>query len=297
MTISVISQSYAGGIVVTNVEGGLLVQQSGEGYLAKKWHLSPATDELIRTAISAGLGCMIRHNHPLRSSRWPTIKGAVYLAFSPSQDGQWAIAIDTFNPRHSDYGVAVFNGKYQAQFITAGLPFTFEGRNRGAGHLVVPRQHVLQTIRALATFDHSVLAMNRAPQNGEGFTTEYVLQNKVLTNWAETPWAERYDVVRSEYPVDGGMTSRRIDILARDRTSGDWLVIELKRAEASMAAVQQVLGYLLTLGKQDAFSGGRLDGAIVAERIPAAVLTAAESEGLAAYEAKWPFNLMRVQNS
>lgn len=296
MTSSARTQSYAGDIVVRDVEGGLLVQQNGEGYLAKKWHLSPATDELIRTAIGAGLGCMIRHNHPLKSSRWPITKGAVYLAFSPSPDRQWSIAIDSFNPNRSDYGVAVFNGKYQTQFVAAGLPFSFEARNKGSGHLVVQRQHVLQTLKTLATFDHSVLALNRTPHNGDGYTTEYVLQNKILTNWAATPWAARYDVVRSEYPVDGGLTSRRIDILARDRASGDWLIIELKRAEASTAAVQQVVGYLLTLGTQDAFNEGRLDGAIVAERIPSAVLTAAENEGLTTYEAKWPFAITQVGN-
>lgn len=290
------SQTFAGDIIVTNVEGGLLVQQGDEAYLAKKWKISPATDELIQTAIDAGLGCMIRHDHPLRSSRWPITKGAVYLAFSPTPDRQWSIAIDTFNPRRSDYGSAVFNGKYQAQFIAAGLTFKFEARNRGSGHLVVARQHVIQTLRASATFDHSVLALNRAAHNGDGFTTEYVLQNKILTNWAETPWAARYDVVRSEYPVDGGLTSRRIDILARDRISGDWLIIELKRAEASMAAVKQVVGYLRLLGKQDAFAQGRLEGAIVAERIPSAVLAAAEYEGLSAYEAKWPFNVTLAQN-
>jgi len=278
------------------MEAGLLVQQGSEKYLAKKWRISPATEELIRTAIGAGFGCMIRNDHPLRSSRWPATKGAVYLAFSPTPDDQWSVAIDSFNPVRADYGVAVFNGKYQAQFREAGLPFTFEARNKGSGHLVVARQNVIPTLKALTTFDHSVLALNRATHNGEGFTTEYVLQHKILENWAETPWAARYDVVRSEYPVDGGLTSRRIDILARDRISGDWLIIELKRAEASIAAVQQVVGYLLALGKQEAFDQGRLDGVIVAERIPSDVLVAAENEGVTAYEAKWPFSVTLVQS-
>lgn len=39
----------------------------------------------------------------------------------------------------------------------------------------------------------------------------------------------------SRFPVDGGLTSRRIDILARERTTGDWLIVELKRAEAKSA--------------------------------------------------------------
>jgi RecB family endonuclease NucS len=70
----------------------------------------------------------------------------------------------------------------------------------------------------------------------------------------------------------------------------------LKRAEASIAAVQQVVGYLLALGKQEAFDQGRLDGVIVAERIPSDVLVAAENEGVTAYEAKWPFSVTLVQS-
>lgn len=239
---------------------------------------------------------MIRNDHPLRSSRWPSKKGAVYLAFSPAPDLQWSVAVATFNPRRGDYGVAVFNGKYLAQFEAAGIPFKFEGLNRKAGYMVVARQHVLSTLQALSGFDHTVLALNRATHEGDGFTTEYVLQDKILANWAETPWATRYEVVRSEYPVDGGLTSRRIDILARDKTSGDWLIIELKRAEAPVAAVEQVTDYLLALGKQDAFAQGRLDGVIVAERIPPAVLAAARNAGVTAYEAKWPFSLVLVES-
>ena len=39
-------------------------------------------------------------------------------------------------------------------------------------------------------------------------------------------------MVQDEFPVDGGLTSRRIDILSHHASSQDWLIIELKRAEA-----------------------------------------------------------------
>lgn len=238
---------------------------------------------------------MIQEDHPRRNARWPNSRGVVYLAFSPTPGTQWSLAIDTFVPGRQDFTFAVFNGKYQAQFLSTGLPFSFEGRNRGAGHLVVARPNVMSTIKALAKFDHSVLALNRTTHCGDGFTTEYVLQRQILTNWARTPWAERYDLVQDEFPVDGGLTSRRIDILARDRRTGDWLVIELKRAEASIAAVKQVAGYLLALGRRDYFASGRLQGVLVAERFSAAALTVAQNEGVAVYEATWPLALARVR--
>ena len=116
----------------------------------------------------------------------------------------------------------------------------------------------------------------------------------LLLDGQPMPWSSRYDVVQDEYPVDGGLTSRRIDILARDRMTGDWLIIELKRAEAKPEAVRQVADYLLALGKQDKFAHGRLDGVLVAERITSAVRTLAKVEGVAAYEVSWPLNLVRA---
>ncbi|MFD0980433.1 endonuclease NucS domain-containing protein [Tropicimonas aquimaris] len=237
---------------------------------------------------------MIRDEHPRKNARWPNSRGVVYLAFSPRPDTQWSVAIDTYRPGREDYGFAVFNGKYQAQFVSAGIPFKFEGRNKGAGHLVVARPHVITTLRALSTFDHTVLVLNRTAHEGEGFTTEHVLQRQILTNWSDTPWAERFDVVQDEFPVDGGLNSRRIDILARDRQTGDWLVIELKRAEASVDAVQQVSQYLRALGQRDDFADGGLTGLLVAERAPTAVRDEAVNEGILVYEARWPLNLTRV---
>ncbi|WP_099593021.1 endonuclease NucS domain-containing protein [Paramylibacter kogurei] len=116
----------------------------------------------------------------------------------------------------------------------------------------------------------------------------------MLSNWKQTPWGHRYDVVQDEFPVDGGLTSRRIDILARNRASGDRLIIELKRAEANIAAVHQVSEHLLALGKRDDFAHGRLDGVLVAERISPAVRECAANEGVSAYEANWPFEFIQV---
>lgn len=279
---------------IREVDTGLMVRQGDESYIARNWKFTSAVKDLITAARDAGLGCMIRDDHPRRNARLPNTRGVVYIAFSPSSETQWSLAIDSFRPASGDFGVAIFNGKYQAQFLASGIPFTFEARNKGAGHLVVARQNVIPTVRALAGFDHSVLALNRTPHAGEGFTTEYVLQRQILTNWLKTPWAANHDVIQDEFPVDGGLTSRRIDILARDRTNGNWLVMELKRAEASVAAVHQVVGYLGALARRDGFVHGRLQGVLVAERFSQPVRTAAEAENIAIYEAQWPHTFRRM---
>lgn len=279
---------------VREVAEGLLVRQGSEAYIARNWRLTPTVQELIDAATEAGLGCMIRDDHPRRNARLPNIRGVVYIAFSPSSQTQWSLAIDSFHLGRGDFGVAVFNSKYQTQFYAKGIPFNFEARNRGAGHLVVARRDVIPTVTALKDFDHSVLALNRAPHSGEGFTTEYVLQRQIMMHWSMTPWAEDCDIVQDEFPVDGGLTSRRIDILARDRCNGDWLVIELKRAEASAAAVHQVVGYLGALARRDDFIHGRLHGVLVAERFSKAAIAAAEAENVALYEAQWPFTFRQM---
>ena len=115
-----------------------------------------------------------------------------------------------------------------------------------------------------------------------------------MEHWNETPFAQRYEIEQDEYPVDGGLNSRRIDILARDPATSDTLVIEIKRAEANLDALQQVMDYLLALGQKDAFAFGRLDGVLVAERIPKAVLNAALRNGIAVYEIDWPSTLRQV---
>lgn len=287
-------RSFSNGIKVEEVEGGLLVQQSGEAYVARNWYLAPPVEHLIETALANGLVHMIRFDHPRRNSRWPNTRGVVYLAFSPNPSGQWSVAIDTFNVRSGDYGHAVFNGKYQEQFLSADIPFTFEKRNKSSGHLVVSREHVVPTLKKISGFDHSVLNLNRRSHEGPGFSTEYVIQREILVNWCKTPWSERYDVVQDEFPVDGGLTSRRIDILAQDRLNGDWLVIELKRAEAKPESVHQVVDYLLALGRRDEFVGGRLTGVLVAERIPPSVRSLAQSENVGTYEISWPLQIETV---
>jgi hypothetical protein len=281
-------------ILLEEIEDGLLVRQGAEAYVARNWCLSLPVVELVTVAMEAGLSWMIRNEHPRRNARWPNRRGVVYLAFSPSEHQQRSMAIDTVRPKSGDFGHGVFNGKYHEQFLTRGLPFTFEKRNKGAGHLVVSREHVLPTLRALGEFDHSVLDLGRVERNHSGFATEYEIQRAILNQWRETPFATSHVIVQDEYPVDGGLNSRRIDVLAQSPESGDWLVIEIKRAEANLDAVRQVEEYLLALGKKDEFAFGKLEGVLIAERISVAVRDAALHAGISAYEVKWPLGLRQV---
>ena len=287
-------REFSNGIVLEEVEEGLLVRQGVEAYVARNWCLSAPVIELVEVAMKARLSWMIRNDHPSRNARWPNRRGVVYLAFSPSEHQQWSMAIDTVRPTSGDFGHGVFNGKYRAQFVSRGLAFEFEKRNKGAGHLVVAREHVLPTLRASGEFDHQVLDLRRVRCDHSGFATEYEIQEAIVNRWEETPFATSYGMVEDEHSVDRGPNSRRIDVLARNLKSGDCLVIEIKRAEANLDAVQQVEDYLLALGQKDEFALGKLQGVLIAERISAEVRDAALDAGIYAYEIEWPFSLRKV---
>lgn len=82
------------------------------------------------------------------------------------------------------------------------------------------------------------------------FTLEKQLEDFIVENWSNTIFGREYDIYRDEnenfgkqYPVDTG----RIDILAKNRDSGDFLVLELKKGRTSdetLGQIQRYMGYV-----------------------------------------------------
>lgn len=285
---------FENGIRIEDTEHGLLVRQGGLAYVARNWRVAPPTLELFQAAIEAGLPWVIRDQHPAPAARWPNTRGRVHLSFSPSFTGLWSIAVDSFDPKRMDYGKAAFHGNYRQQFVERGIAFAFEKRNTGAGHMEVAREHVLPVLRMLRDFDHSVLNRQHGPRIGKGFIVESELQHALITQWHTTELGRRSKIHQEEYRVDIAISPRRIDILARLHDESGWIVVEIKRHEASIDAVRQVLDYMMALERGDRPLPGTLHGALVAERIPDRVREAARRAGIEAYEAAYPFALRRV---
>ena len=63
-----------------------------------------------------------------------------------------------------------------------------------------------------------------------------------------------------EFPTDIG----RIDLLAKHRTDGRWLVVELKRSQTSDDTVGQILRYMGWVEEKLTEPGERVEGLIVA---------------------------------
>lgn len=287
-------RSYMNGIILEDMDAGILVRQYDEAYVARRWRLTQDVEDLVQTALDAGMRWMIRDGHPQPHARWPSEKGRVYLAFSPTRENQWSLAIDQFNARTGRFGFGVFNGKYRSQFEAAGVPFEFEKRNRGAGHMVVKRDHLLETLRKLSGMDHSVLYRARDAAPVVGFTTEYDIQRAMILGWCDTPFGSTAKLIGDEVPVDLGANPRRIDLLAHDPMTRHLLIIEIKRAEAHMAALDQVRSYVASLSTRPEYAGHTISGVLIAERVPEHLRTAARDAGIVTFEIAWPRQFTQV---
>lgn len=103
------------------------------------------------------------------------------------------------------------------------------------------------------------------------FGLERHLQDFLRDNWDDTSLGHDWSLYSEpgdeeagyEYPCDVG----RIDLLARHRRSGDWLVIELKRDQASDATVGQVLRYVGWVRHHLAEGEEKVGGLIIAREI------------------------------
>ena len=80
-----------------------------------------------------------------------------------------------------------------------------------------------------------------------------------------------------------------MDILAKETLTNDYLVIEIKRAEAQLDAIDQLQSYIEGMERRPEYGETRLRGILVAERIPPAVNEKARAAEITAYEIEYPF--------
>ena len=97
------------------------------------------------------------------------------------------------------------------------------------------------------------------------FYMEQQLEDFIIRNWKETQFGKKYDLIFE----DGELKSQqfrtdigRIDILAKDKTDGSYVVIELKRNQTSDDTVGQVTRYMGWI--QDKLGDESVKGIIVA---------------------------------
>lgn len=127
------------------------------------------------------------------------------------------------------------------------------------------------------------------------FPLEKFLREFLVANWAKTELGGHLDIYEDdqdpavEYTTDVG----RIDILAREKTTGAWVVIELKKGRDSDKVVGQLLRYMGWVKKHRAKSGENVKGVIITsdpdERIKYAISV---TQGITFFSYRLQFDLV-----
>jgi len=97
------------------------------------------------------------------------------------------------------------------------------------------------------------------------FPLEKYLEEFLISNWDNTVFGDTLSL-HSEDDEDAtqySMAVGRIDILARDKSNGDWVVIELKKGKHADSVVGQVLRYMGWVKKHKAKDGQQVRGIII----------------------------------
>ena len=280
------------GIKLEDTDEGILVSQYDVSYIARGWKITRDVIELVNCCLNAGMRWMIRDNHPKRSNLFPNKKGVVYLAFSPTRENHWSMAIDSFRINQLNFKEGVFNGKYHSQFNRFKIPFQFEKRNRESGHLVVKREDLFSAVQKLNILDHSVLFFKKKNYT-EGFTHETDIQRYMILNWSKTPFSNQ-ELIGDEYPISSGRNSKRIDLLGFEQNSKSYSVIELKRAEPNVSSLSQVEEYCEILKKKNEFINHSFIPILIAERISERVKQEAVRKNILTYEISWPGKITKI---
>jgi len=87
-----------------------------------------------------------------------------------------------------------------------------------------------------------------AEELSTGFGLEPHLRRFLVDNWEDTPLGQLYEILTEDGETIGEEYQTRevgrIDILARDKETNEWVVIELKSGRSSDAVVGQTLRYM-----------------------------------------------------
>jgi len=135
-------------------------------------------------------------------------------------------------------------------------------------------------------------------EDSVSFSLEKYLQEFIVSNWGKTPLAKELDLYTEdeEKGIEFNTGVGEIDILARGRSTGDWVVIELKKGRNSDSVVGQLLRYMGWIQKHKAGAGEKVRGIIITgapdDRIKYAV---SASQGIRFFTYKVSFDLLEEE--
>lgn len=99
------------------------------------------------------------------------------------------------------------------------------------------------------------------------FGVEEHLEEFLVYNWELTPLGRDYDILEEDGDIIGQQYQTpvgRIDLLAREKGTGNWLVVELKKGMSNDVVIGQILRYIGWVQEHLATDGQSVKGIIIA---------------------------------
>jgi len=142
------------------------------------------------------------------------------------------------------YGGSWIYKSYEVQFEGESPSLTLDGKTLGSSELDTDLKGILD--RFSMNLDDA-LQQKDSPLAAGLFFMEKQLEDFIIDNWATSELGQKYDLIYEE----GVLVSQQyrtsigpIDILAKDKKDGNYVVIELKRNQTSDDTVGQISRYM-----------------------------------------------------
>lgn len=104
-----------------------------------------------------------------------------------------------------------------------------------------------------------------------GFGLEPHLRRFLVDNWENTPLGKNYEILSEDGEIIGEEYQTKdvgtIDILAKDKNTNDWVVIELKKGHSSDVVTGQILRYIGWVEKNKAKNNEKVKGIIIVKEV------------------------------
>jgi hypothetical protein len=147
-------------------------------------------------------------------------------------------------PGAARYGTSYVHKLYVPNIVGNSVTFLESGKEVGSDqldkNLLEITDYYKKTLEIEVKTEGSIVSSGL-------FYMEQQLEDFIIENWENTELGEKYDLIYEEgalksqqYVTDIG----RIDILAKDKINGNYVVIELKKNQTSDDTVGQILRYM-----------------------------------------------------
>lgn len=147
-------------------------------------------------------------------------------------------------PGAARYGTSYVHKLYVPNIVGNAVTFLESGKEVGSDQLDKDLLEITDYYKK--TLEIEVKTEGSIVSSGL-FYMEQQLEDFIIENWENTELGEKYDLIYEEgalksqqYVTDIG----RIDILAKDKVNGNYVVIELKKNQTSDDTVGQILRYM-----------------------------------------------------